>query len=216
MARIKGNGDPLTHQQMDQNFTELNEARTNITTLQSNMSDRTSRLENLENRVWGYRLIDVYNNVYKNLPNHTNNESHSRIKAMSFFLNTCNVVGVSDSRLDTWLTYIEQENTNQLLQEMSSEPATTQLQLIWTFLALGNSRVQQLNKYYNRNYPSISYESLINGTWNPGSQWETDIQTMQNNLNNSEASDAVIYNYARNNTQSPFEWDTKITGWSPV
>ena len=48
MATIKGNGGPLTHQQMDENFQELNTARTDISNLQSTITSLQNQVNALQ------------------------------------------------------------------------------------------------------------------------------------------------------------------------
>lgn len=60
MAKIKGNGEALTHQEMDSNFTELTEATTRInnqasriTTLEATVNNYANRIAALENTISG-------------------------------------------------------------------------------------------------------------------------------------------------------------------
>jgi chromosome segregation ATPase len=51
MAKIKGNGEALTHQEMDSNFTELTEATTRINNQASRIAALEATVNNYSNRI---------------------------------------------------------------------------------------------------------------------------------------------------------------------
>ena len=218
MATIKGDGNPLTHQQMDENFQELNTARSDISTLQGSvntlqgeMTDRTSRLGALENKVWGYTLLDVYNNVYKNMPNHTNDLSHARIRAFNYFQSSALASGMSDSDLDEFWENIKNESDPTYVLNRYGE--VTQLSLVGSLIALYNSRVYQHIKWGTAGVNDSFYYDLDDLA--RGRSFPT-LPDRSGEFNNLSASDGVIYSFLKQRSWTPFTWDMKIKGWNPT
>lgn len=233
-------GSRLTHAEMDANLSELETAIENINGLAdfvngtildrvnsiesvttvdlSPLEGRASTLEtkvsNLESNVYGYTFLDVFNNVYKNLPNHTEDLSQGRIRVLELLRTTAVYGGVTDARWDQWMDYVRYNNESALLNDIDSMGVNQRMQFFVPLIALINYRVYAFNKIYGRSYLPMTLDNFY--SWNPGTQWNTDISTFNNSLNNIEASDNVLYAQLKNNTMTPFTADTKVYGWTPL
>jgi hypothetical protein len=239
MAKIKGNGEALTHQEMDANFTELTEATTRL----NNQASRLAILESAGvgsqgpkgdkgdpgpqgpagppgNTVSGYTLLDVFMNVYKNVPNIDTEELASgRIEQLDYFRRVAIYSGMSDSQWDSIANKIK--NRQDFSADLNSLGPLHQAQVLPAVIAIYNGNIYRFNKIFNRNYPSVTLDkwaSFINGSMSGFNyaQFSTDVNSFNNMLVGQGPADNIIYDLLINKSFQPFQPDIVVNNWNPV
>lgn len=231
-----GLGRPLTHLELDTNFLEIQSVSSEISSLTTRMqgaesfleskasvetvnslagtvSGHNSRIVAIENKVNRYTLLDVYNNVYKNMPNHTPDISHARIRSMNYFQSTALAIGIKESDLDEFWGYARIDNGDGMVRVLTRYGTLTQAGLLQSFIAIHNSRVYQHIKWQSAGVGPAKFY-----TWDDLASGRTfpDLPDRSGSFNNLAASDNVIYNHLINNSWTPFTAETIVTGWSPT